>query len=238
MHGAPTAETATEFLFKIRGRNAYTHETPRQPVRGGASRAKDVTMTTDEDADRAREILAWLIIRSQEAIWVLAYIIEADRVIPQIAALDDDAILIAQFAAFDALQALAMNIARTLDIASSDRDSLPSLFGLLKKPDVTAAVSTNGKPAHLQCAFDLWDQLKTNQNVPRLKDLRNRRLAHNLSKGDLDIGSEIPGIAEVAEQVFAIVDELCLGCYSDSSIGELRARAASAAGRFWQRFTI
>src|ERR1700730_256316 len=183
MHGAPTAETATEFLFKIRGRNAYTHETPRQPVRGGATRAKDVTMTTDEDADRAREILAWLIIRSQEAIWVLAYIIEADRVIPQIAALDDDAILIAQFAAFDALQALAMNIARTLDIASSDRDSLPSLFGLLKKPDVTAAVSTNGKPAHLQCAFDLWDQLKTNQNVVRLRHLRNSRLAHNQSKG-------------------------------------------------------
>jgi hypothetical protein len=194
-------------------------------------------MTTDKDADRVRTILGWLSIRTQEAIFVLAYVREADRVIPQIATLDDDAILIAKFAAFDALQALAMNISRALDNAGRDRDSLPSLFGLLK-PDVTAALSTDGEPAHLQRAFDLWDQLKTNQNVPRLKDLRNRRLAHNLSKGDLDIGSEIPGIAEVAEQVFAIVDELCLGCYSDGSIGELRARAASAAGRFWQRFTI
>jgi hypothetical protein len=67
-------------------------------------------MTTDGDADRVCEILGWLSIRTQEAIWVLAYIREADRVIPQIATLDDDTILIAQFAAFDALQALTMNI--------------------------------------------------------------------------------------------------------------------------------
>jgi hypothetical protein len=195
----------------------------------------DVTMTTDEDADRVGQILGRLNDRAQAAIWVLAYLTDADRVIPQMG-LDDDEDRIARIAAWYAFQAFEMNIARALDKASVDRDSLYSLFGLLEKPDVRAAMSEDGKEAHIQNAFDLWNQLKTDPKIRKLRALRDSMLAHNLSSRHAVILHDLSLAVELAEKVFTIIDELCLGCYPDSSIGECRVRAASAAGRFWQRF--
>jgi hypothetical protein len=192
-------------------------------------------MTTDEDANRVGQILGRLNDRTQAAIWVRAYLTEAGRVIPQMG-LDDDEDRIARIAAWYAFQAFEMNITRALDKASADRDSLYSLFSLLEKPDVRGAMSEDGNEAHIQKAFDLWNQLKTDPKIKKLRNLRDSMLAHNLSSRHAVILHDLSLADELAEQVFAIVDELCLGFYPDSSIPECRVRAASAAERLWQRF--
>jgi hypothetical protein len=195
---------------------------------------------TDKDAQRAREILWLLQDRAQGGIGVLAYVIEADKAIPQ-SKFDNDVDWIARISTWYALQALTMNLARALDQAGPDRDNLHSLFELIEMPNVLANVLMDGQEAHMLNARKRWCRLLSNVRVGRLRELRNWMLAHNLSPVALSrwpSGSLYPAeIVELADEIFSLIDELCCAFYGASSIGECRARAPSAASQFWRRLT-
>lgn len=191
---------------------------------------------TDKDAQRAGEILWLLQDRAQSGVGVLAYVIEADRAIPQ-SKFDGDTDWIARITTWYAFQALMMNLARALDHAGPDRDSLCSLFELIEKPNVLANVLKDGQEAHMLNARQRWRRLSSDIRVERLRELRDWMLAHNLSAVGLNRwprGSLFHDqIVELAAEIFSLIDDLCFAFYGASSIGECKARSAPASAKFW-----
>jgi hypothetical protein len=121
------------------------------------------------------------------------------------------------------LESLILAICRIVDGPKSDLDSLGRAFSLLERPDVAAAVTRGGSPERFASAKLRWGRLKRRDAFSKLRQFRNHRMAHTISKRWGNTPPQVRDLLSVSKEVFAIVEDLAAGCGS-STVSEKATR--------------
>lgn len=141
---------------------------------------------------------------------------------------------------------LSLGVARMTDRDGGDRASLPSVFAMLSKPDLAAAlaneerirIEAGGKNVDLLLArvIDDWNRFDSGPlaaGVVALRDVRNIHLAHSLNLPIVrePIFSELFGALRAGSEIVAQLGTIT-GCYLNG-FDETRRIWAEFARTFW-----
>lgn len=135
------------------------------------------------------------------------------------------------------LESVNAAINRMFDRHSSQRHCFATIFHLLEVRETFEQLAVTGNAAELQTAQALWDALKNDERLGRLRALRNFRGAHNIpEKFTPELRPEFNELFGVLANATPIVDSLCAGTGITSVSIKLEAEIwHTRATDYWER---